>query len=87
MKTEIPPVVDTVSTIDLADRRREGHRNAANPELIGLLRGTGAARFLTPDENDDTNELSAARGVKAAISISTIFWAVVVASGAFWLLR
>jgi hypothetical protein len=87
MKTKIPPIVDTVDTIEVADRRREGRRDAANPELIGLLRGTGGAGFLTPDENDDTNELSAARGVKAAISISTIFWAVVVASGAFWFFR
>jgi hypothetical protein len=32
-------------------------------------------------------KLSPARGVKAAISISTIFWALAAASGAFWLLR
>jgi hypothetical protein len=87
MKTTTLPVVSTMNTIEVVDRRREGQRHDASPELVGLLRGTGDIEFLKPEENDCTNELSPSRGIKVAIALSTIFWAVVVALGAFWFLR
>ncbi len=73
------PVADAEESAQVIDRRRPGRLDDINPELIGLLRGTGGAGFLAPEENDKKGQLSAARGVIVALLLSATFWAFITA--------
>ena len=56
------------------DRRRAGRRTDVSPELIPLLRDSSRDSFpdLADDENPD--ELAAARGIWFATFVSIILW-------------
>lgn len=77
---ENAPVSEVSGVLEAADRRRPGRRGDAKPELVGLLRGSGGAEFLAPGEDDDTIQLSAARGVVVAVLLSAVFWVVAAAT-------
>lgn len=79
------PLPDVATNVVLGDRRRPGRRDAS-PELIDLLRGSGGGGLLSRVDNDDTNPLSASRGIKVAIVLSALIWALALVL-TVWLLR
>lgn len=79
------PDANVAAPVVLDDRRRPGRRNDVSSELIDLLRGTGRVELLSVAENEDTHSLSAARGIKSAIVLSTTVWAFTLIS-IVWLL-
>ena len=58
------------------DRRRAGRRADVSPELIPLLR-TKDDGFLSPEDLDDRDPLSASRGIIGASLISGMAWILV----------
>jgi hypothetical protein len=66
------------SLIDVLNDRRRPGRIDVSPELIPLLRETASADaelFVHPEEASD--QLSAARGIIAAVLPSIIMWAII----------
>lgn len=76
-------VTETPNTKPAAvrDRRRPGRPENVSPELIPLLRASERAKLPNPDQHNDDefdanddDQLSASRGIAAAVAFSVPFW-------------
>ena len=72
--------IDQESRLDIdasPDRRRAGRRIDVCPELIPLLRGSGRDSLPDLGDNENSDELAAARGILFAAFVSVILWALI----------
>jgi hypothetical protein len=58
----------------LKDRRRPGRSDDVSPGLISLLRGTACVDADASEWVEEPDELAAARGVIAGLSLSVPLW-------------